>query len=57
MPSQIGTGLSAPGPFTGEHGSLTTLREKLVKIDAKVAVPIGRGGDAERTVPENPERD
>ena len=47
-----------------EHWSLTTLREKLVKIGAKVVrhgryvdVPIGRGGGAKGSVPENPAPD
>ena len=51
-------------PKEVEYWSLTTLREKLVKIGAKVVshgplrhVPIGRGGGAEGTVPENLEPD
>ena len=51
-------------PKEVEHWSMTTLREKLVKIGAKVVrpwplryVPIGRGCGAEGTVPENPEPD
>ena len=51
-------------PKEVEHWSLTTLREKLVKIrcESRVPwpvrhVPIGRGGGAERTVPENPDPD
>ena len=50
-------------PKEVEHWSLTTLREKLVKIGAKVVrrpvrhVPIGRGGGAKGSVPENPAPD
>ena len=51
-------------PKEVEHWSLTTLREKLVKIGAKNRpswpvrhVPTGRGCCAEGTVPENPEPD
>ena len=45
-------------PKEVEHWSLTTLREKLVKIGAKVVrrlchVPISRGRRVEKLVPEN----
>ncbi len=47
-------------PKEVERWSLTTPREKLVKIGAKGPVrhvPTGRGGRAEEAVPENPEPD
>ncbi len=51
-------------PEAIEHLSLTTLRDKLVKIGAKVVrhcryvtLPTGRGSSIERSIPENPEPD